>query len=343
MNIWLDNKYVNLLSSRLRNFKSKGTYNYNFSCPYCGDSKKNKTKARAYVFQKNGNLNYYCHNCNIPGVNVEKLVKFMDPSLHSEYIKEKLEDRNKPANTVTVIDKKFQFQVPSFQTNSALKDCQKISALKPSHKAKKWIMSRKIPSKFHYKLYYTSKFKEWTNQQLPGKFESVDYDEPRIIIPFLDKNDNMFGFQGRALYNNDFKYITIILDDNPAIYGLDTVDLTDTVYVTEGPIDSMFINNSIAMCGGSIIGDLDSLECDKSNFVIVYDNEPRSKYTIKKIEKAIENHYKVCVWPAYIEYKDINDMVLAGLTPKRIKSIIEENTFAGLEASVRLQMWRKII
>ena len=56
MSLSVESKYIRLLSHRLRNFKQKKDYVWNFSCPICGDSKKNLLKARGYVYSKGNNL-----------------------------------------------------------------------------------------------------------------------------------------------------------------------------------------------------------------------------------------------------------------------------------------------
>jgi hypothetical protein len=101
----------------------------------------------------------------------------------------------------------------------------------------------------------------------------------------------------------------------------------------------MFIPNSIATAGGDLVSSISSFPKDK--LVIVYDNEPRSKETIKKLDKAILNGYNVCIWPDNLEHKDINDMFLAGLSSDFIKHIIDTNTYRDLAAKLALTKWSK--
>ena len=342
--IWLDAKYLGMLSFRLRNFKKRGTNNWNFSCPFCGDSKTNKHKARGYVYPVKGKLRFYCHNCNVPGVDVAKLVKHEDQLMYEEYVKEKLISQNEQRvkSDVEVFAEKMK--PPVFVKQGPLKDLKKISQFKPESAVRQYIDGRMIPSEYHYKLFFCKEFKKWVNTFVPNKFESESNDEPRLIIPFLDQDKNLFGFQGRSFRKNSkLRYITIILDDTkPKLFGLDTVNLKLPIYVVEGPIDSMFLPNAIAMAGSDGINALPSVTTDKDQFCIVYDNEPRNKEICKKIEKAIDNNYKVCIWPDNIVEKDINDMILSGFSQKNIVDIILQNTYNGLEAKLRLQAWRKI-
>ena len=58
MSSYIDLKFINEISGRLGQFKKKGDYLFNFRCPHCGDSKKSKTKARAYLYQVKNDLFY---------------------------------------------------------------------------------------------------------------------------------------------------------------------------------------------------------------------------------------------------------------------------------------------
>ena len=119
-----------------------------------------------------------------------------------------------------------------------------------------------------------------------------------------------------------------------------TCDRSKITPVLEGPIDSMFVPNSIATAGGDLVSSVRTL--DKSKLVIVYDNEKYSKETIKKMQKAIMNGYKICIWPDNFEHKDINDAVIAGLSSEFIEHIIKTNTFQDLKAQLRLNQWKKV-
>lgn len=343
---WLDAKYVSLLGGRLRNFKKKGRNSWNFSCPSCGDSKTNQRKARGYVFPAKGTLLFHCHNCNVT-MDVPKLVKSLDVGLYDQYIQEKLTaDRSDTAAKEQLDHEAFvkKLTPPKFISSTPLGKLRKVSQLAPEHPVKQWVDRRMIPPEVHHKLFLCMKFKELVNEFTPGKFESLEHDEPRLIIPFLDKDRNLFGFQGRDFKKKSaLRYITIMLsEDLPKMYGWDTVDTTKHVYVLEGPIDSMFLPNAIASAGGKITSDLNAVSSDKSLFTIVYDNEPRNLETVLKMEKAIKAGFPTCIWPDNISEKDVNDMVLSGVRPEKLVDIIDENTYIGLEASLKLAAWRKI-
>ena len=184
--------------------------------------------------------------------------------------------------------------------------------------------------------YYTEKFQEWTNSVKPNTFLDVTNDEERIIIPFKDKEGNVFGFQGRSLSNTGLRYITILIEEGyQKIFGLDTIDYEKTIYITEGPLDSLLLTNAIAMAGAD--ADVDSLG-SSVDCVWIYDNEPRNQQITDRIASAIRDGQKVVIWPTSIKEKDINDMFLADIP---VQEIIKSNTHQGLTANLKLNEWRK--
>jgi len=335
--MWLEQKYIGMISNRLDRFKRTKQNEYNFRCPVCGDSAKSKWKARGHLFQKDkGGYLYHCFNCNIT-LGLEKFLSHVDPLIHQEFVREKIAEKlsDKPRQKTDVELFADKMKPPTFVKSTPLKSLKKISSLAWNHPAKKYIDGRKIPSKYHHKLFYCPRFKEWTNTMLPGKFRSIENDEPRLIIPFIDKEGNLFGYQGRSFSPAGIRYITIMLnDDMPKVYGLDTCDQSKPHYIFEGPIDSMFVDNSIAMAGGSL-----NLEIVNSNSIFVYDNEPRNVETVKKIEKIIDKGYKVVIFPEHVGEKDINDMVMKGMS---VDDILLYNISSGLEAKVILTAWRRV-
>jgi hypothetical protein len=275
---------------------------------------------------------------------VPNFIKMLDQNIYNEMQMEKLQDKKSPEQ-ISYDSFVEKMKKPVFLKSGPLKGLKKVSQLSPDHRVKKLVDSRKIPNPYHAKLFSCPNFKQFTNSIVPGKFdeESVKRDETRLLIPFFDKDKNLHAYQGRAVVDSKVKYITIVVnDDVPKVYGLDTVNFDKTVYVVEGPIDSMFIPNSIATAGGDLVSALGSLQSYKSSMVIVYDNEPRSRDTIKKLDKAIFQGYNICIWPDNLEHKDINDMVLAGLSSDFIKHIIDSNTYKDLAAKMALTKWSKV-
>jgi len=322
----IDSKFIGLLSPRLEKFKRVKADLYNFRCPICGDSQRNKNKTRGYIYSVKANTNFKCHNCGT-SMSFSNFLKQLDPVIHKQYSLEKFKKGNTGRNFV-VYEPKFNFEAPKFK--------QKINLPKASENptADGYLSGRKLDSN---QFYYAEKFKEWVNTIKPT-FEDTKYDEARIIIP-LFYNQNLIGIQGRSLdFNNpkSVKYITVMFNENaPKIYGLDTIRRDSPVYVTEGPFDSTFICNAIAMCGA----DADISNWGISNPVYIYDNEPRNREILNRIDKTINSGEKIVIWPSNITEKDINDMVMSGLD---VQSVIESNTYSGLEAKLKFTTWKKI-
>jgi transcription elongation factor Elf1 len=323
---FVDVKYINLISTRFQKFKKIKNNLYNFRCPICGDSQKNKNKARGYLYQVKNNTNFKCHNCGV-NISFNNFLKKIDSVIYKQYTFEKFKD-GKTGRNFTADEPVFKFEAPKFK--------QKINLPKASENkdGSEYLRSRRLdPNKF----YYAEKFKEWVNS-IKKTFDDIKYDESRIIIP-LFYNQNLIGIQGRSLdFGNpkSVKYITVMFnDDAPKIYGLDEIQKDKTVYITEGPFDSTFIRNAIAMCGA----DADISNWGINDPVWIYDNEPRNREILSRISRVIEMGQKVVIWTSSIKEKDINDMILSGLD---VQSVIESNTHSGLEAKLKFNTWKKI-
>lgn len=329
----IERKYILLCSNRLNKFKPKGANLFNFRCPLCNDSKTSSTKARGYFFQKKGDYWFYCHNCQVSLI-FPRFLKQFDSGLYEHYLKEKLQDTN---HTNIIEEYVNRTQTIDIQLPSLLE-------LSKDHIARIYIENRRIPLEFFDDIFLVDKFKEWTNSFIPEKFDLKFGDETRLIIPFRDQTNIVFGYQGRDLKPNSLlRYITIMVDETkPKLWGLHRVNFNYKYYVVEGPFDAMFLPNCIATAGGKISSDLIKIGCNLANAVIVYDNEPRNKNICDAIHKAIVAGFRVVIWPQNIKEKDINDMVLANKSIEQIKTIIDTNTYHGLEARTQLSSWRRI-
>lgn len=338
---YLEQKYINIIGSRLRNFKKKSNTLWNMSCPLCNDSKKNSLKARGYIYNKDDKSNYYCHNCSA-SMSVSNFIKKVDVNLYNEYILEKLRDEKNPKQLeLETFVKKMK--KPSFITeNKILNGLKKVSQLSHTNPIKKLIDQRMIPTKYHSKLFRCPKFKQFCNILIPNKFTSIEHDETRLLIPYLNKENKLHSINFRSLQkNSSCKYIKLLLDESiPNVYGLDTTDFTKTVFVLEGEFDSMFIDNAIATGGSDLVSAV--RDFNKNKLVICYDNEKRSIETNKKLAKAIDLGYNTVIWPSNFEYKDVNDAICGGYTIDQINSIINDNIYNGLSAKLKLAEWSKV-
>lgn len=328
---YLDVKYINLISPQLLKFSRKKDSLYNFRCPYCGDSKKRKDKTRGYLFKIKNDFVFKCHNCGV-GRTFTNFLKDNCPHLHDQYVLERYKEGLTGKGTQTK-NPDFNFKTPVFVKTKRDVNLESIADLNTSHPARQYLESRKIKELDYF--FYCPKFKEWTNSQ-KKVFDTLRKDSPRIIIPLRDKDGKMFGYQGRSLAPKaKLRYISVMLDDaKQKVFGWDRVDLNKQIYVTEGPFDSMFIRNSIAMCGSDV-----DLSTFNYQFTFVFDNEPRNREIVDKISKTIDKGYPVVIWPSSITDKDVNDMVLSG---HDVQSVVEYNTYQGLEAKLKLIEWKKV-
>jgi len=321
----IDSKYIGLISSRLQKFKRVKSNLYNFRCPICGDSQKHKNKARGYFYQVKTNTNYKCHNCGA-SLSFNNFLKQIDSTLHKQYILEKFKEGHAGGRNFVVEEPKLEFKKPVFRKKLDLPRASEVPI------ATKYLEKRKInPNLF----YFTNQFQKWTNTH-KQTFNNINKDESRVIIPLHDTEKNLIGFQGRSLGPNSVKYITVMInEDAPKIYGLDKIDETKPIYITEGPFDSTFVENSVAMCGS----DLDIRSFGWGNYIWVFDNEPRNREIVERINKTISRGDKVVIWPSNINQKDINDMVLCG---HDIMNVLESNTYSGLKAKIKFNNWKKV-
>jgi transcription elongation factor Elf1 len=338
MSLWLEKRYVSLLSFRLRNFKHRSGNLYNFSCPICDDSSRSRSRARGYLYERDGRLQYHCHNCGVT-MWFPRLLSRVDPSIYDDYLLELIDERGETRLRDPDADLAIKFTPPAFDGNP-LRGLKRVSQLDDDDPVRRLVLSRCIPRQYHDALYSCPNYMRHVNSLIPDKFSerALSMDSTRLLIPFRDADGRVYAMQGRALGESDVKYITVVLETGrPAIWGLDRVDWSHTVWAFEGPIDAMFIPNSIATAGGEMTSVV--MDYSDRDLVVVYDNEPRSPHTRGKLERAITAGYRVVIWPKSMPYKDVNDMVLAGNEPDYIVDLMRDRTFSGLSARLELAEW----
>ena len=343
MSLIIDQKYLGMISHRLRNFKRKQDYVWNFSCNFCGDSKKNVLKARGYVYKKGNNLFYSCKNCGI-GTSIGKLLEQVDGSLYKEYILE----RYKAGESGTSNYTKPTFNVPSprfdkLDKQKQFQHAEFCSDLPSGHFCLDYLKNRQIPKEFYSQLLFTSHYKQFIDALVPNHGKKL-VDDARVIIPFYDVYNNLIAVSGRALETNDrtLRYITIRTTDSEEklVFGMDRVSVHEPVRIVEGPIDSLFVKNCVASGDSSLSTVADNISAGKK--VLIFDNEPRNKEIVKLMQDAIKSNHQIVIWPNTIQAKDVNEMVMSGISVDEIEAIISSNTFSGLEAQTKFVFWKKV-
>ena len=348
MALYIDTKYVRLVSSRLRNFKQKNTNLFNMSCPFCGDSQTNKLKARGYIFAKENNLIFKCHNCGV-GTNVGNFIKHVDPSLHGEYVLEKYKSGTGTANTYhrkSSDTSRIITNPPKFghiKKRSIFEHGSWLSDLPSGHFCLNYVENRQIPKEHYDKLLFTSNYKAFCDALIPNHDKNL-VEDARLVIPYFNYQNELVAVSGRALETSDrtLRYVTLRTNDsdNKLIYGMDRVDLNERVYLVEGPIDSLFLKNCVASGDANLSLTAKNIQAKK--ITLIFDNEKRNKEVCKLLENAIKSNHDVVIWPDNTEGKDINEMILNGFSSGEIQEIIDSNTFFGLEAIAKFTFWKKL-
>lgn len=349
MSLYQDIQYLLMIANKLKLFKKVNNNLWTCRCPVCGDSKKDKTKTRGYFYQgknKQG-LVYYCQNCQA-NFSFSNFLKQFDENLYHQYIFECLKESNN-TNLNHETQEQLQQKLVSHKTistsqnivDSVLDSCTRVDKLPDNHPCKQYCISRKLIDDKMQLLYYTSDFKQFVNNIIPGKFKPSKYKEPRLVIPYFDKHGRVFALQGRSLDPTAMiRYYSIKIDnDIPMVYGLDRVKFDQQIYVTEGPIDSLFLPNCLAVSGANYKDSV--IEQLKNNVIIVPDNERRNKQVCNQVNQMLSTGFKVCLWPDGLDFKDINEGILNGYTQQQLVEIINNNVISGLTGQVRYKLWRK--
>lgn len=338
MSIWIDQKYIGTLSVRLDKFKRKGDYLYNFRCPICGDSQTNRNKARGYLFAQKGGMFYKCHNCSA-SMSLGNLIKHVDSSLYKEYCL----DRYKAGETGRKPHKDHGFVFKPVKFGSNREDnfkgvLTKLSKLNEDHEAIRYVKSRKIPKEKYEYLYFVE---DISSMKIfaPEYEDKLITHEPRLVMPFYNEKNELIGFSCRALRGEKQRYVVIKIKESPMLYNLNHIDKEQTVYVTEGPIDSLFLPNAVAVGNSNL---KEAYMGVKATLTLIYDNEPRNKEILREMKSAIEANASVCIWPKSIKEKDINEMIMSGKTQNEILDTINKNTFHGPQALLEFNNWKMI-
>lgn len=346
MSLFIDVKYLNQIGSKLPLFKKKGQYLWNCRCPICGDSQTKKNKARGFFYRRSNDLFYKCHNCDA-SLHFGTLLKDVDSNLYREYRLERYSSgENRRAHSNPEKDLKSQFDFASAESilpqKTLLDDLlDRVDTLPEDHEVRLFCESRRIPRAQLSRLYFIDDMRKIV--QISEKMrDKIKTSEPRLVIPFRSSDGRLIGLTCRALRGEELRYIMVRIDeDAPQIFGLEEANPLTTVYVTEGPLDSLFLPNAIAV-GGTGFGKLDQLRVDKRRLSVVIDNQPRNREVVAIYKKVIEQGYRVFFWPANMQAKDINDLALEGYTQKQLTELIDNSSHSGLQAMVEFNNWKKV-
>lgn len=308
----------------------------NFRCPYCGDSATNSSKTRGWFYEYENHLRYGCFNCNY-NLPIGTYLKENYPEYYRSWVRDKRGVTDTEQQKEADLEKKL-FSIDRKKIKE-LEYCERIDLLSENHPARKYLVNRKIPQENLHLFYFTKEWKKLANWFGETEtYNKVD-PEPRIVIPFWD-NDGIEVIQGRAVRDIDeIRYITVKRNEESLkIFGRERVKQGD-VFIFEGPIDSTFINNAIAIAGGQLDP---SVVPYKNRRVWVLDNENRSTDTMNRYQKLIDEGERIVIWDKCLwKSKDVNDMIIEeGATPESMLDYLKNNIVSGLRAENRFSRWR---
>jgi hypothetical protein len=252
----------------LDGFNKDSNNKWSFRCPYCGDSKKKKNKRRGNIFEINGKYMYHCYNCNT-SISFINFIKDISPETYHKVSFNKFKQSNQSLK-IPVLSK------PKITSNEFQKVCVKLSDLDDNHSAVQYCKNRMLPKCRYDDLYYINDFSK-LSYYFP-QYKELPEDE-RIIIPYNSRNGDFFALQGRSMNKSALRYITLRHNEHPLIQGLNKIDLSKTVFCTEGAFDSFFLPNCISV-GGADLGRIEEYVL-KSKVILILDNEPRNKQIVR--------------------------------------------------------------
>ena len=342
MSLYTDVKYLNQIGNRLSLFKRKGDYLYNCRCPVCGDSQTKKNKARGYFYRADNDLYYKCHNCDA-SQHFGTFLKNFDTQLYRQYA---LERYSNGENGRAHASPEFEFKAPVFQPQTPAPEpnlldqlLQRVDTLPDDHEVRKFCRQRQIPVDQLHRLYFIDDIKRI--ETLHDRYRNtIQTHEPRLVLPFRNSTGKLVAVSCRGMRDETLRYITVRIDESaPLVFGQELLRTQENMYVCEGPIDSLFLNNCIAV-GGTGFGKLGSLGLDSAKLTLILDNQPRNSEVCKVYQKMINAGYRIMIWPDYTSAKDINELVIK--TPGiNIKNFVDNNSYSSLTAQLKFDAWKR--
>lgn len=339
MSLYLDLKYINLISNKLSLFKRKNDTIFNFRCPLCGDSQIKKNKARGYFYKNKNSMSMKCHNCSA-ALSFGSFLKAFDAIQYEQYSFERFKETS-GVEIKKPVEQSFKVDESRFKEKILLDSLlPRLSQLPDDNIAVQYCKKRQFPSEVLDRLYFIDDIRKIENLSEKYK-DKVKTDEPRLVIPFYNRQKEFEGVSCRALGDEALRYITVkVKDDGLMIFGIEHVNTNKKIYAVEGPLDSLFLPNSIAV-GGVAFAKLAEANLPKERLIIILDNQPRNKEVCRQYKRFIDTGYNICIWPQTLQEKDINDMVVALGDVAKVKKIIDQNTFNGLQAELKFVSWKR--
>lgn len=313
----------------LRNFKKIGS-KYQCSCNLCGDSKKDPKKARGSIYMYQGDWFFNCYNCG-KSLIFYKWLQTINEELYKKYLSANFSKRNRK--------RKYRHKPKQDEPFTVTDDILRpLTFITEAPEAYQYLKDRMLPENMILKFYYTANFKRYVNFYItPDKYSNTEYPDPRVVLPFYDAKKRFLGIQGRSLRKDaKLKYLSIKTAPERIQFkwGMDRIDFSKSVFVLEGPIDAMFIDNAVGFASANLY-----TVRGLTNPILVYDNEPYNTQIVDQIEKSIDKGFDVVIWDKKNPYKDVNEMLLNGMQIN-VESL-KKMSISNLQAKLKFNEWKK--
>jgi hypothetical protein len=340
---FIERKYILLLSSKLERFKEIRANLYNFRCPFCKDSEKNKYKARGYIYSRKDEAVYKCHNCG-RSHSLQVFLQLLDPNLFAQFKVENFENKFGSPKKNKLFKENVADQFIKQRISKPLKHCVKLSEIEEGNElyvVKQYAISRKIPPKFFSYLYATSSLNN-ISKEIANVKDRKFPDFPVLVIPFFTWNGKFDYIQCRALTNNaEFRFTTFEVNESGLkVWGIPWIDWTEPVHVFEGAIDAMFVNNAIAIAGASDTKFIQWIltKKRKDEIIFCFDNDyKKNPQVLKIVEKRIDDGFKILLFNKQFKWKDMNAAITTGYwSMPKLNSYIQNRVFYDLKAKLEL-------
>ena len=347
MNTVIDYKYIALLGTYLIGFKQVGNNLWNFRCPLCGDSEKKQTKKRGYIYLKENSYRFHCHNCG-RDMPLKSFLYNVVPELYKDYREETLFGKLTHSDQeIKQLCKHQSKPIERRLNNDEKKYLINLTELGDDHPAIVYVRDvRRIPRIRWNRIHWTENFQELINEHFGDKYKNSNLPSTGIVFvvhAFASKVSGIegipvIGYQLRSIDPNcpkSKRFVTCIEPQKTGVYGIEHIDWSKQIFVTEGPIDSLFIPNCIAVMTSALY----RVKIDDA--IYVNDCEPRNKEIVKQIERAINQGCRVTLLPEKYFSLDINDIVCKyNLSENDLVLLLKSNTYQGIGAKIHFSNWR---
>ena len=319
---------------------------YQGGCCICNEGSSQKKKRRCYYIPKINNI--YCHNCgwsstpfnwikkvcNLTPSEIINEIKEYDTSIEiSPYKEEEAEpvrvSEKLPANSINLSD---PLQVEYHKNNPVVAACLNL------------VKKRRLDTAINRCDLYVSL--------------ADNVHKNRLVIPFYNEDRSIEFYQTRTVLDKDAKvkpkYLSKINADK-TLFNIDKVSGEyPHVFIFEGPLNSMFTKNGVAVCGITNKGNATFTTRQKQQAdttlalfdkVWVLDSQWLDKTSLEKSEILLKDGHNVFIWPEKFgtKFKDFNDICMACSINEISHKFITENTFKGLEGIFRLSAIKRAL